>query len=39
MASAVGTVTVETGIGAVSGYGAAAYYSWQAPIRTGQGGP
>ncbi len=30
VAGAVGTVTIETGIGAVTGYAAAAYYTWQA---------
>lgn len=30
VASAVGTATIETGIGPVAGYGIAAYYAWQA---------
>ncbi|MEO3748960.1 hypothetical protein [Plantactinospora sp. B5E13] len=30
VAGAVGTATIKTGIGAVAGYGAAAYYAWQA---------
>jgi uncharacterized protein YukE len=30
LASAVGTATIETGVGAVAGYGVAAYYAWQA---------
>ncbi|MEU7945008.1 hypothetical protein AB0C50_10035 [Micromonospora taraxaci] len=30
LASAVGTATIETGIGPVVGYGVAAYYAWQA---------
>ncbi|MFE9206221.1 hypothetical protein [Micromonospora sp. NPDC007230] len=30
VASAVGTATIETGVGAVVGYGVAAYYAWQA---------
>ncbi|MEV4513969.1 type VII secretion target [Dactylosporangium sp. NPDC049525] len=30
VAGAVGTATIETGIGAVTGYAAAAYYTWQA---------
>ncbi|MEU8374733.1 hypothetical protein AB0C22_16635 [Micromonospora sp. NPDC048894] len=29
-ASAVGTATIETGVGPVLGYGVAAYYAWQA---------
>ncbi|QGN48614.1 hypothetical protein GKC29_18465 [Micromonospora sp. WMMC415] len=29
-AAAVGTATIETGVGAVAGYGVAAYYAWQA---------
>jgi hypothetical protein len=30
VAGVVGTATIETGIGAVTGYAAAAYYTWQA---------
>ncbi|MEU8376631.1 hypothetical protein AB0C22_26440 [Micromonospora sp. NPDC048894] len=30
LASAVGTATIETGVGPVVGYGVAAYYAWQA---------
>jgi hypothetical protein len=30
LASAVGTATIETGVGPVLGYGVAAYYAWQA---------
>jgi sensor histidine kinase regulating citrate/malate metabolism len=30
LASAAGTATIETGIGALAGYGVAAYYAWQA---------
>ena len=30
VASAVGTATIETGVGPVVGYGVAAYYAWQA---------
>ncbi|MEV4665671.1 hypothetical protein AB0J85_27450 [Micromonospora echinofusca] len=30
LASAVGTATIETGVGPVIGYGVAAYYAWQA---------
>ncbi|MGN9811374.1 hypothetical protein ACTMSW_18675 [Micromonospora sp. BQ11] len=30
LASAVGTATIETGVGPVRGYGVAAYYAWQA---------
>ncbi|MEV4629344.1 hypothetical protein AB0J90_24090 [Micromonospora sp. NPDC049523] len=30
LAAVIGTATIETGIGAVAGYGVAAYYTWQA---------
>jgi hypothetical protein len=30
VASAAGTALIETGVGAVAGYGVAAYYTWQA---------
>jgi hypothetical protein len=30
VAAAAGTATIETGVGAVAGYGIAAYYTWQA---------